>query len=193
VKWPSQRTPTSQLLSLLLDIIYIIGGFQEGLGPAITSVAVLGRGRMAPGWAYSQAPDDDRWGAPLLADGLDEFADKVFGRIKKMFECASIVRMATAAANVGRDIHHCGFEPVEPVMDPTKVLVSNDGLIVGKAQRGGAASGLEGSLAMGGRAELPGSPCPRPLVDRTVTPGAPRPFRGFRHCDDIRLTRPRRA
>ena len=125
-------------------------------------------------------------GARLLADGLDEFADKVFGGIKKVFECASIIRMATATANVGRDIHHCGFEPVEPVMEPAKVVVSNDGLAVGKAQRGGAAAGLEGSLAMGGRAELPGSPCPGPLVDRTVTPGAPWPFRVFRHCDDIR-------
>lgn len=131
--------------------------------------------------------------APLLADRLDELADKVFGGIEKVFECASIIGMATAAANVGRDIYHGSFEPVEAVMEPAKVLVSNNGLTVGKAQRGGAASGLEGSLAMGWRAELPGSPCPGPLVDRTVTPGAPWPFRGLRHCDDIRLRRPRRA
>ena len=159
----------------------------------MTFVEALGSGRKVPGWASFQAPAADRLEAPLLADGLDELADKVFGGIKKVFECASVIGMATTAANVGRDIHHGSFEPVEPVMEPAKVLVSNDGLIVGKAQRGGASPRLEGSLAMGVRAELPGSPCPGPLVDRTVTPSAPWPFRGIRHRDDITLKCPRRA
>jgi hypothetical protein len=129
---------------------------------------------------------EDAGGVRLLAHGLDELADEVFGGIEQVLQGASVIRVATAAADVGSDVHHGGFEPVQPVVEPAKVLVSNDGLTVRKAQGGGPASGLEGSLAMGGRAELPRSPYPGRLVDRTVTPGAPVAFGGFRHCDDIR-------
>ncbi len=111
-------------------------------------------------------------GVRLLADRLDELADKVFGRVKQVFEGAVVIRMPAASGDVGGDVHHCGFEAVEPVVEPTEVVVGDDRLAIGKAKRGGPAPSLESSLAVGGRAELPRSPCPRPWVDRTVTPAA---------------------
>jgi hypothetical protein len=112
------------------------------------------------------------FGALLLAYGLDERADEVFGGIKKVFERAAVIRMPAAAGDVGSDVHDRRLEPVQPVMQPAKVVVGNDRLAIGKAKRGGPATSLEGPLAVGGRAELPRSPCPGPLVDRTVTPAA---------------------
>jgi hypothetical protein len=112
------------------------------------------------------------FGVLLLADRLDEPADKVFGGIKQVFQCASVIRVAAAAGDVGSDVHHCGFEAVEPVVEPAEVVVDDDRLAIGKTKRRGPAPSLESSLAVGGRAELPRPPCPGPLVARTVTPAA---------------------
>jgi hypothetical protein len=112
------------------------------------------------------------FGVLLLAHGLDELADKVFGGIQKVFERAVVVRMPAAAGDVGSDVHHCGFEAVEPVVEPAEVVVDDDRLAIGKAKRGGPAPSLESALAVGGRAKLPGPPCPGPVVDRAVTPAA---------------------
>jgi hypothetical protein len=112
------------------------------------------------------------FGVLLLADGLDELADEVFGGIKQVFERASVIRVPAATGDVGGDVHHCGFEAVEPVVEPAEVVVDDDRVAIGKTKRGGPAPTLESSLAVGGRAELPRPPCPGPLVDRTVTPAA---------------------
>lgn len=108
----------------------------------------------------------------LLANRLDELADQVFGSIEKMLQSAPVVRLTAATGDVGRDVHNCGFESVEPVVEPAKVVVVDDGLAVGKLERGSPAPSFEGPLAVGGRAELPRPPRPGPLVDRAVTPAA---------------------
>jgi hypothetical protein len=73
-------------------------------------------------------------GGQLLADGLDELADKVLGGIEQVFERAAIIRMPAAAGDVGGDVHHCGFEAVEPIVEPAEIVVGDDRLAIGKAK-----------------------------------------------------------
>jgi hypothetical protein len=106
------------------------------------------------------------------AEGLDDQAHQVPGRIQQVGHSIPVGPGAGRAAEVGLHVFHGGLESVQPVVEQSEIRLGDDDLSGRHLQRVGAATGLVGPLAMRRAAEPPRAPRPRALAQWAMAPPA---------------------